>query len=128
MEEDLDNVAARLKATPAPASSQYHDGLLAGQHWARETASAAELRRLKEMIEDSQGQNYPWWLNGQGRADPAFFVDAVLYLYSVGNDTTRQEFWKAVLGDDADRVLDGDFLRGFGKGAQEVGDAVKDRL
>jgi hypothetical protein len=101
-------------------NAPYHDGRLAGQNWARSTASPQELRRLKEMIDDSQYQNYPWWLNGLGRADPAFFVDAVLYLYQVGDEAIRDEFWRAVLGEDADRVLDGDFLHGFGEGAAAV--------
>ena len=37
-------------------------------------------------------------------------------------------FWEKALGDDAERIKDGDFLRGFGEGAIEVWNEVSNEL
>jgi hypothetical protein len=101
-------------------SDDYRAGFHAGQTWAKHQASRAQLEWLEEYVKDAHPES-PWWermgSDGEG-------LDASDYLaFAVQTDSYDDDpgaaaaFWKRALGEEAHRVHNADFLRGFGEGA-----------
>jgi hypothetical protein len=129
----MDDVIVRLKAAAElEANEDYQSGMEAGRAWAREDASPKELRRLSDYIDTYAHERIDWWdIDHPGWPAPlgatGCFVEAV-WPQRKDDRHAPGEFWEQALGDDADRVQDPDFFRGFGEGAVEVWEQVKDRL
>jgi hypothetical protein len=132
----MDDVIARLKASEElEANEDYQEGLEAGREWARQIATAKELRRIAEYIERCDagtGNKVNWWdVDHPGWMAPFGATDNFDFKARPSRDGDRDapdEFWQEALGDLADRVNDADFFHGFGDGAVEVWDQVCDKL
>jgi hypothetical protein len=133
--EDLDDVIARLKAAAMlEVNKEYQAGLKAGRKWAKQTATPKELRRLSNYCAATEGDPFfaRWWdVDAVCWDKPSeatdYFVSRVCPDRRDDRRATEQ-FWWVALGDDALHVEDADFLHGFGDGAVEVWDQVRDKL
>jgi hypothetical protein len=126
-------VVQRLKAAQEKEDQMERDeGKAAGRKWAERTATPKELRRVAEYIDRCEQDNTPWhdvdfpgWMAPFGATD--YFVFAIRPQDKDDRDAPGQ-FWEEALGDDAHRIEDSDFLRGFGEGAVEVWNEVSAQL
>jgi hypothetical protein len=112
----------------ANAAKDYKDGKHAGRDWAEQTATVKELRRLADYCENTEGIWYELdrdWLAPFGATD--YFVFAV-WPKCKDDRGAPPDFWEQALGDDAHRIQDEDFFHGFGDGAIEVWNEIRDEL
>jgi hypothetical protein len=102
-------------------SDDYRAGFQAGQAWAKQRASRAQLEWLEEYVRDASPES-PWWEStdegGEG-LDASDHLAFTVQADSFEDDDlhTGEAFWKHVLGEEAHRIHHADFLRGFGEGA-----------
>jgi hypothetical protein len=126
--EDMDDVVARMKAAEQLESKEdYKAGFDAGQAWAKETATPKELRRVEKYIDRVAAEPTVNWWELEGTWGPSFFV-WVAWPDRKGDEDAAESFWEQALGDDAERIKDPDFLRGFGDGAMDIWAKVKRKL
>jgi cell pole-organizing protein PopZ len=138
----MNDVIARLTAAAElEANEEYQAGLEAGRAWAKEKATPKQLRRLAKYIEDLEDPDPGFWWEVN---DVRWVLDGISATYSLAeavwpdckadppdckkDPTGPGRFWKQALGDDAGRVEDRDFFRGFGEGAVKLWNEVKDML
>lgn len=127
--KNMDEVVARLRAAAElEANEEYQAGMEAGRAWALQQATPKQLRRASEYInsvEEWWDTDSPMWNAPFGATD--YFV---FDIWPSRKDDRHApgEFWERALGDDARRVEDADYFRGFGEGAAEVWDQVADKL
>jgi hypothetical protein len=118
------DIVKRLKAARADDTEEYDDGKAEGRRWAAETAKPRELKRLAEYISRCDQDNLAWWdVDYSGWKAPFGAADYFVFALRPKCKDDRHalaSFWEEALGGDADRIEDGDFLRGFGEGADEV--------
>lgn len=137
-EKNMDDVVARLRASKHESDSQiYLDGKDAGEDWAKETASAAELKRLSRLREklDHEPQ-YGWeWFFDSSVNRGAFSPADHLAFAILGDDDDRDRedstrFWETATGWDQynSSLTDDQFLRGFAEGALEIWEQVAAKL
>jgi hypothetical protein len=139
-EKSLDDVIQRLRASRLRSdNSNYRAGEEAGERWAEREAEAEQLKNLADFLQfvDMQG-------GGQGGRDNSFFC-GIWDSRSFGTTTSHQlffaieetsrndhgaakRFWEAVLGKDARKAENLDFLRGFAAAAERVWIEVKDHI
>jgi hypothetical protein len=117
------DILKRMQAAQEADTEDYEDGKAAGRAWAAESATPKELKRLAAHIEkcESHGSGGEWW---QLRGVLATAIRPKFKEVAEGMGA----FWEELLGDEAHRAADADFLRGFGQGAVEVWDEVSDEL
>jgi hypothetical protein len=133
--KDMKDVIERLKAAAEiEASEVYQAGREAGETWAKEDATPKQLRRLTEYTDgiDNEPSAPDWWDVDYPHVRVAAtyaFAFAALGVNPLNGDVEEaQAFWSQALGDNAERIEDGDFLHGFGDGAADVWRQVEDRL
>ncbi len=134
--KSVEEAVRRLRAAAElEANEDYQDGLQAGRDWAMEAATPKQLRRIADYLERDRRESpgIPWWDVDQHRRTgaPIGVAERFVAVARPGREAdggAAQEFWEEALGDDAPRVGDADFLRGFGEGAVEVWNQVRDRL
>jgi hypothetical protein len=128
-----EDVIKRMRTADENDTEDFDGGKQAGREWAERDASPKELRRLVRYMKGFD--SYPgvsWWDVDANWSGPGGAADRFVWAAwpSRKEDRTASgEFWESALGEDnVDRVEDSDFLRGFGEGAAEVWDEVKDEL
>ncbi len=89
----------------------YWYGKRAGEVWARTKASETPLQRLNRADEDGTLYEPP------DGADISAWLTDVLKPIRNGYDLP---LWEVILGDDAGRIEDADFARGFADGVAEA--------
>jgi hypothetical protein len=131
----MDDVIARLKAAAElEGNEEYQDGFKAGQEWAKKVARPKELKRIaKHIAEYTIDLVAGWWWDVDSPAWSAPFGAVDYFVFAAwpqryDDRDAPKEFWEQALGDDAHRIDDADFFRGFGEGAVEIWEQVKDEL
>jgi hypothetical protein len=126
--DTMDEVITRLKAAAElEDKEEYQAGFLAGQEWAMSTAKPKELRRVSDYIGNYHASPFDWW-EADAAEDCFAFEVWPNRKNRTGKHQASDEFWEEALGDDAHRVGDVDFLRGFGEGAVDIWEKVADKL
>lgn len=134
-EKDMNDVIARLKATRFQEEDEDRKaGFIAGQQWAENSASYAELKRAAEFdfseFDLEANWNAPW----NGLDWIAFTICNVDPDQHDDPDDASEVFWAQVLGVDngsarrAAEKLEESFLEGFFEGAESVWVAVASKL
>jgi hypothetical protein len=129
------DIVKRLRASAESDTEDYDDGKHAGREWATTQATARELGRLNTYLEDTTLGRFDWWdvddprwMAPWGAADNLAFAIRPKLRKNEDPQEVRA-FWQSAIGDDAlDRLNDSEFLRGFGEGAAEVWEEVKNEL
>ena len=126
----MEEVIARLTAAAELENNEFYQaGRQAGEAWARGKATPRQLRRLEELLQNEEYHGEASWVLET-------YTNGLNHGISVGlaedlnprQDIETSEFWEAVLGDDAERIEDLDFARGFVEGALDIWQSVKDKL
>ncbi|QJW93090.1 hypothetical protein [Frigoriglobus tundricola] len=119
----MQQVVNRMKAAAKlEESAEHRAGKQAGEKWARDTATPAQLRRLAE-IRDELFVGVP----------DTFGWPGILYVtFHKGADVDRAEvngYWSSVLGEkDAERIYEEQFASAFVEGALAVWAIVEPQL
>lgn len=128
-----EDVVKRLRATQEEdAQQEYEAGKEAGQEWAGRQATAKQLKRAAQWVSSFDDTHLDWWdVDSPGWTAPFGPTDRFVFAISPdrkGDKDAPAEFWKRALGDEADRVADGDYFHGFVEGAVEVWEEVQGEL
>jgi hypothetical protein len=116
------------------ADEAYKEGFAAGKRWAAHTATAKQLDRLASYLDglDSQpnfGRDtffHDYERQAYGPAEVLYFEMAPA---DSGSRGEAQAFWEAAIGEDSrERLDDGDFVRGFAEGAEQLWHEVQSQL
>jgi hypothetical protein len=113
-----------------PSSDDYRAGFQAGQEWAKNQADRDQLERLVDHVDGAVPES-PWWEStgsDGGGLDASDYLAFAAQTDSYDDDPDAAAFWKRALGEQAHRISDETFLRGFGEGAVEVWEQVRDKL
>ncbi len=112
-----EEVRKRLQATKAEdAGQEYAEGKAAGREWAERLATAKELLRLRQHINQAHVLGECYWKSGRVEASNRI-VEAIRPIHAFVPET----FWEEALGDnEKERIGDEDFLHGFVDGAIEI--------
>jgi hypothetical protein len=127
--ESDEALIARLAAAQELEEDQdYAAGLEAGRRWARRSATARQMRRIAEYAERVE----EWWDVESPRWNAPFGASAC-FAFAVWPDRNEDrqapaEFWEGALAEEACRVDESAYLRGFGEGVLAVWSRVADRL
>jgi len=135
--KNMNDVIARLRASKQDEESEmYAAGKRLGEDWARNRASAAELRRLARLA-DRFGNAEDWdgfFTVEPGHRDAFSTADRLAFII-LGNEDDHDRhdstnFWASATGLDQYKsdLADLDFLEGFGEGAYEIWEAVEAQL
>jgi hypothetical protein len=118
------DIVKRLKATKEQErEEEFEDGKKAGREWAQSDATAKELERLDKYITNTEDD---WWTTTDS-ASRGLFVWAAWPSRREEYGAT-DDFWQQALGNDAHRIEDDDYFRGFGVGAVEAWLEVKNEV
>ena len=124
------DVVRRLRAQQE--ADDVAEGRAAGRAWAARLAKPKELRRLAAYCDTCERDGLAWWdVDYPGWPAPFGAADHLVFAIRPEGKDDRDapgQFWREVLGEDEGRVNDRYFLRGFGEGAAELWDGVKDEL
>jgi hypothetical protein len=137
--KNMDEVIERLRASKAKATNEdTQAGLKTGRRWAKGQAGVQELERVEKLIADV-GRGYDSL--GAYIRDSLPIIAGSTDCYSLsekvyfqmfpednGDRTAAASFWERTLVDNAGKAVNPVFLEAFLEGAEEVWDAVKDRL
>jgi hypothetical protein len=128
----MDELAASLRADQEQdRKANRQEGRAAGLSYAKD-APFRELQGVAKYIALADRENSPWW--DEDAYDWANLGAAINFTFAAWPEhkddaTAPRKFWEHALGDDnARRVEDPDFLRGFGDGVVEVWDQVIKKL
>jgi hypothetical protein len=128
-----EEIVKRLQASQTEDAQRDHEaGKEAGKEWAGRQATAKQLKRAAQWVRSFDDTPIDWWDVDSPNWTAPFgptdrFVFAVLPDRKDDRDAPA-EFWKRALGDEADRIADGDFFHGFVDGAVELWQEVHDEL
>lgn len=128
-----EDVVKRLKAASEVEEEQeYEAGKKAGREWAEQTATPKELRRLRRYFQCYEGQQAYWWDIDANWSGPYGALEK--FVLAARPETIRDDhevfgfFWEEALGEFDEWINDPDFFHGFGDGAMEVWQDVKNEL
>jgi hypothetical protein len=123
------DVVAEVKEFLEPSSDGYRAGFQAGQEWAKNQADRDQLERLADHVAGAVPES-PWWesMDSDGGGLDASDYLAIIVQTGSDDDDDAAAFWKRALGEQAHRICDETFLRGFGEGAVAVWEQVQDKL
>jgi hypothetical protein len=126
-----EDIVKRMKAEAEEDSKEeYQEGYEMGKDWAQEYAKPRELRALDNLSRNSGcdlSVTLAVYVNGMNHSI-AWGLWQAIYKQEPNHDEVRR-FWEEALGDDnADRIEDQDFARGFCEGALAIWEEVKDEV
>jgi hypothetical protein len=127
----MDDVITRLRATAIKEGNEtFEGGREFGQEWAKQQATAHELKRLQRAFERSDGCSGDW-LDASGSA----YTEADVFVWQIRPDDQGRvgdDFFRHEAGLDADEnrhlIEEFDFIHGFAAGALEVWNEVADKV
>ncbi len=132
MHGTVQNLIVRLKAAGELESiDEYQAGFDAGQAWAQDMAPPGELNRMSAYIANFDSRLDWWDVDYLGWNAPFGATDYFVFEVWPERYLDRgapDEFWEQALGDLVHRVQNSDFFHGFGDGADDVWQQVKDQL
>jgi hypothetical protein len=106
------------------AKAEYQAGFAAGRGWAEGPATPKQLARVSDYIDQADRASSDWWATF-GALDRFAFA---AWPDRKDDRSAADDFWQEALGDDAHRVQDSDYLRGFGEGAADYWRDIRDEL
>ncbi len=126
---NMQDVVARLRNSRTQRQNdETVAGRAAGQDWAKQRAEAHELERLEKLVYPSEG----WEVLLIDTPNQAFSTAEIVFFAifpdANGDRRAAECFWTDESGFEDYRSVTTDFVRGFGEGAIELWDSVKDQL
>ena len=121
------DVIQRLRASKIEEdSAMTNEGRKAGYAWAKNHASAVQLRRLQELFDSSDQPETLFVTQGTsaycGAETLAFSVEPE----TEGDRTAARDFWEPIL--DGRELPEDRFVQGFAEGALALWNEVRDQL
>lgn len=131
--KSMSDVIARLRASKQEVdSAEFNEGFEAGQEWAKETATFAELRnlcRLREQLGNDRSRSWKEFFDST-TGSSAYGIDERLYCELHPEDEDRggsSEFWEGMVGDEPSCQSD-EWVRGFAEGALAIFDQIANQI
>jgi len=125
---NMKDVVERLRASnQEDMNAQEKAGFAAGAKWAREKATAKQLKRL----DDPELRRNNWYIGTQPNESPfeTFYNTIEPKWADLGQKEDCKWFWENVLGNEAgDLIQDALFVIAFAEGAMSVWDEVERKL
>jgi hypothetical protein len=126
----MNKMIERLKTEEAAeAQAEYQDGRQAGESWANDEASPRQLKALERLDECEPPRDVSYHLsvmvNGLNHGITEGLFSALHPRQKEFDRPDVKAFWQSVLGEDAERIEDQDFARGFCEAALEAWRNVK---
>jgi hypothetical protein len=129
----MSDVVQRLRASVRSEQGEsFNEGYETGKHWAEETGTAAQLKRMETFLKGMKAKSQREWENwfySQNGHLPWLAVVGVIQDDKNIHPLNGTDFWKTVLGDEtSQKPNDPDFLRGFVEGATDLWVKVQPQL
>jgi hypothetical protein len=127
------DVIERLRASLRDEQGQsFKEGYEIGKNWARDRATAAQLRRLESFQETTKARSIREWENWfcpPGMHKP--WLELVKIIEDIKNHRNPAfaiAFWNTLVAEGSPQPNDGEFLRGFVDGAVDLWSQVQGHL